>query len=265
MSEKFSQHNSATSSVTTRHKPRIGKKSRRQFLIDSANVACSVGIATGLIAGYGAQAKQTAARALRPPGALDNDDFLSACSRCGLCVQACPYDTLKLASWFDNAPNGTPTFDARITPCEMCEDIPCVPACPTGALDPELTNIDDAKMGLAVIVDRESCLNLNGLRCDICYRVCPAMDKAITLERRQNPRIDYHAILEPVVHADHCTGCGKCEHACITEVASIKIIPRELAKGKIQDHYQLYWQTEQAKDAEVVNPNLPKLNIVKPD
>ncbi len=240
-------------------------KSRRQFMIDSAQKACSVGIVSSLMGGYAVQAKDSTPRALRPPGALPEDDFLSACSRCGLCVQACPYDTLSLASWLDNAPNGTPVFDARKIPCEMCEDIPCVPACPTGALDPELTAIDDARMGVAVIVDRESCLNLNGLRCDICYRVCPAMDKAITLERRQNPRIDYHAILEPVVHAEHCTGCGKCEHACITEIAAIKILPLALAKGKIQDHYQLYWQTEQAKEIGETGPNLPKLKIAKPE
>ncbi|WP_206482885.1 ferredoxin-type protein NapG [Thalassotalea sp. G2M2-11] len=240
------------------------KVSRRQFIINSTQVACAAGVATSFIGGYAAQANSSNAQALRPPGALTEQDFLSACARCGLCVQACPYDTLKLASWLDEAPNGTPYFDARNIPCEMCDDIPCVPACPTGALDHELTNIDDAKMGIAVIVDRSTCLNINGLRCDICYNVCPVRDKAITLEKRQNPRIDYHAILEPVVHADACTGCGKCEHACITEQASIKVLPIELAKGKMQNHYQLYWQTEQA-DQLNKQPDLPKLNMAKPE
>jgi len=243
---------------------KAAKKTRRQFMVNTAQAVCSVGVASSLMAGYAANSKASDAQALRPPGALPEEDFLSACSRCGLCVQACPYDTLKLASWLDNAPNGTPVFDARKVPCEMCEDIPCVPVCPTGALDHSLTDIDKAKMGIAVIVDRESCLNLNGLRCDICYRVCPAINKAITLEKRQNPRIDYHAILEPVVHADYCTGCGKCEHACITEEPSIKILPVALAKGKIQDHYQLYWQTDQAKEL-ADGPDLPSLNIAKPE
>jgi ferredoxin-type protein NapG len=239
--------------------------SRRQFLVNSLQSVCSVGVASAFVGGYAWQAKARDAQALRPPGALPEEAFLSACTRCGLCVQACPYDTLKLARWLDRAPNGTPIFDARKTPCEMCEDIPCVVACPTGALDPELKEIDKAKMGIAVIVDRESCLNLNGLRCDVCYRVCPAIGEAITLERRQNPRIDYHAILEPVIHADACTGCGKCEHACITEQASIKVLPLDLGKGKIQDHYQLYWQTEQANQIEAAAPKLPTLNIVKPE
>ncbi len=35
---------------------------------------------------------------LRPPGALDEKDFLKTCIKCGMCVEACPYDTLKLAN-----------------------------------------------------------------------------------------------------------------------------------------------------------------------
>jgi formate hydrogenlyase subunit 6/NADH:ubiquinone oxidoreductase subunit I len=41
----------------------------------------------------------------------------------------------------------------------MCEDIPCVKACPTGALDHSLKDINKSKMGLAVLVDHETCLN----------------------------------------------------------------------------------------------------------
>lgn len=55
----------------------------------------------------------------------------------------------------------------------MCEDIPCVKACPTGALDPQLTDINRARMGLAVLVDHETCLNFLGLRCDVCYASAP--------------------------------------------------------------------------------------------
>ena len=53
-----------------------------------------------------------AAKALRPPGALPDLKFDSSCIRCGLCVEDCPYDILKLASWADPAPQGTPYFVA---------------------------------------------------------------------------------------------------------------------------------------------------------
>ena len=148
---------------------------------------------------YAKQASALPATAIRPPGALPEDDFLAACVRCGLCVRDCPYDTLKLAELGDNVATGTPYFEARRIPCEMCEDIPCVVACPTGALDRSLTDIGKAKMGLAVLIDQENCLNFLGLRCDVCYRVCPVIDQAITLERIHNPRSDRHAMLLPTV------------------------------------------------------------------
>ena len=59
----------------------------------------------------------------------------------------------------------------------MCEDIPCAKVCPSGALDREIESIDDARMGLAVLVDQENCLNFQGLRCDVCYRECPKIDE----------------------------------------------------------------------------------------
>ncbi|MCV5333609.1 4Fe-4S dicluster domain-containing protein, partial [Escherichia coli] len=89
------------------------------------------------------------------------------------------------------------------------EDIPCVVACPSGALDPKLTDIDDARMGTAVLIDHETCLNWQGLRCDVCYRVCPLIDEAITLEMVHNDRTGYHAKLIPTVNSQVCTGCGK--------------------------------------------------------
>ncbi len=46
-----------------------------------------------------------------------------ACVRCGQCVQACPYDALKLATLASGLSAGTPYFVARDIPCEMCEDI----------------------------------------------------------------------------------------------------------------------------------------------
>ena len=121
---------------------------------------------------------------------------------------------VELAELGDGVATGTPYFEARDIPCEMCEDIPCVVACPTGALDRSLTDIGKAKMGLAVLIDQENCLNFLGLRCDVCYRVCPVIDKAITLERMHNPRSDRHAMLLPTVHSEHCTGCGACAEAC---------------------------------------------------
>jgi ferredoxin-type protein NapG len=227
---------------------------RRRFLAGSLGAACSaalLGTGAGLFA---QQARALPPQALRPPGALAEADFAAACVRCGLCVRGCPYDTLKLGSFGDGVVPGTPYFRAREIPCEMCADIPCAKACPTGALDRSLDDIDKARMGLAVLADQESCLNFLGLRCEVCYRICPAIDKAITLEKQHNPRSDRHAMLLPTVHSDACTGCGKCEKACVLEEAAIRVLPIALAKGKLGQHYRQGWEEKRKAGGSLLEP-----------
>lgn len=174
-----------------------------------------------------------------PPGAIDRDRFFTACSKCGQCVVACPYQTLKLADFNDPAPIGTPFFQARNMPCYMCEDIPCVKACPTGALSPRFTDIKKAQMGVAV-VDPSSCLSWQGLRCEVCLRDCPVGGQAITID--MYPRgISKHALFIPIIHPDRCTGCGLCEKGCPTEKPAIKIVDRKAVLGQIGKHYRLGW------------------------
>lgn len=217
---------------------------RRRFLNGIAAAAgggCLLALGAGL---HARSAQALEAQSLRPPGARSEAEFLALCVRCGLCVRACPYDTLRLADLLDGAPTGTPFFKARQVPCEMCEEIPCLKACPTGALDPALTDINQARMGLAVLIDQEHCLNFLGLRCDVCYRVCPVIDKAITLELRPNTRTGRHSMFIPTVHSEHCTGCGKCERSCVLETAAIKVLPVPLAKGELGQHYRVGWEEE---------------------
>jgi ferredoxin-type protein NapG len=220
--------------------------SRRQLLQGSATAATAALIAGGA-AVVARPALARPAQALRPPGAIAEDRFLGACVRCGLCVRDCPPQNLKLSAWGAGVARdvaiGTPYFVARDIPCEMCESVPCVKACPTGALDPALKEIADARMGVAVLADTDNCLNFLGLRCDVCYRVCPLIDKAITLERFSNPRSDRHALFLPTVHAAACTGCGKCEKACVLEKAAIKVLPLELARGELGHHYRKGWES----------------------
>ena len=99
--------------------------SRRELLtngVKAAGVTCLAGLA---LTAYAETAGKAEAKALRPPGALQGDDFLAACVRCGLCVRACPSDTLRLAELGEEAPLGTPFFVARETPCFRCTDVPC--------------------------------------------------------------------------------------------------------------------------------------------
>jgi ferredoxin-type protein NapG len=240
-------------------------KAKRRFLASSLKTASAVGIAALGLGLYSRQSRALPAQAIRPPGALVENDFLSACIRCGLCVQDCPYDTLHLAKLGDTVATGTPYFVARQTPCEMCDDIPCVNACPTGALNHDLVDINQARMGLAVMIDQEACIAFQGLRCEICYNVCPIQDKAIRLETRHNKRTGIHALQVPIVHSDACTGCGKCEYACIlTGESAIKVMPTHLAQSGGSPHYRLGWEEKNKAGKALVTPdtehkfNLPK-------
>jgi ferredoxin-type protein NapG len=212
--------------------------SRRSFLFGSFRGTASAAVVGSAWTAWVGESR-AAPLALRPPGALaDEARFQTACIKCGECVQACPYGTLKLADLATDVPVGTPHFEPRKTPCEMCEDIPCVKKCPTGALDREMSQIRDAKMGVAVL-DASSCLSMKGLRCEACYRACPLIDEAITLRYEHQTQTGKHAYFRPTIDPDICTGCGQCERACVTEVPAIRVLPVALATGKIGEHYRL--------------------------
>lgn len=239
-------------------------RTRRDFLVKGAQMAgaaASVGFIWHALVKSEARAS---AGALRPPGALAERDFAAQCIKCGQCVRACPYGTLSLASVAGPAATGTPHFEPRTVPCYMCPDLPCTRACPSGALDPALDDVNRARMGLAVI-DEEHCLSWQGLRCEVCYRVCPLRGKAIVIntESRKTSR---HAVFEPMVDSEHCTGCGLCEKSCPTELAAIRVLRPEFVQGRIGAHYRMQDKASrsgQAADAAAAAPS-PRIAAPKP-
>ena len=253
-----------TETTKPKHAQAPADPARRAALAELARFGGGAVVCSVMLGAFAEQSRALPAHTLRPPGALAEKDFLSACIRCGLCVRDCPYGTLRLADWGDGPALGTPYFQARDVPCEMCETIPCVAACPTGALDQSLKDIGEAKMGVAAITSRETCLNLQGLRCDVCYRVCPAIDKAITLEPIHNSRTAKHAIFEPVVHAQYCTGCGKCEKSCVLGEAAIKVLPVQIALSRQDAHYRRGWEEKDKAGSALVDAPV-KLPVRVPD
>ncbi len=241
--------------------------SRRKFIL---NMARSAGIAAlgGFVWSAYIDEVTASALTLRPPGAIKEEDFLKTCIKCGLCVEACPYDTLLLAKPGDHKPLGTPYFTPRDIPCYMCPDIPCVPVCPTGALDESsvTTNgeldITVADMGLAVI-DDNSCIAFWGIQCDACYRACPLLGEAISVVYEKNERTGKHAFLKPIVHADVCTGCGLCEKACVTEKPAIFVLPREVSEGRAGNYYIKGWDKNDEKRLEQAHEIKTTTNISK--
>ena len=141
-------------------------KARRKFLRSLGLTGGVIGIS---LMGYipVSQAKPTR---LRPPGALNESDFLSSCIKCGQCVQVCPVQAIKLGDINDGFGIGVPHIDAREQACDFsCDAVQCILACPTGSLTytkPPFLNIrDGAKLAAAPILkakenDAENTLNL---------------------------------------------------------------------------------------------------------
>lgn len=105
---------------------------------------------------------------LRPPGALKDGqlnerDFLSACIKCGQCVQVCPVEAIKLADLVDGFGIGVPYIEARAQACDFsCDGLQCVLACPTGALTHDLNYPADTRMGFARLARPDACLAVQG-------------------------------------------------------------------------------------------------------
>ena len=104
---------------------------------------------------------------LRPPGALkrgaDEQEFLSACIKCGQCVQVCPVEAIHLADLIDGVGSGVPFIEARAQACDFsCDGLQCVLACPTGALTHDIDYPAQARMGYARVARPDACLAAQG-------------------------------------------------------------------------------------------------------
>ncbi len=171
------------------------KFDRRSFLKAGATAVASMAVVGS--AAYMLKDKRSLQEKglLRPPGSIDEEDFLFACIKCGLCVQICPIQAIDLADWNDGLAYGTPYINADAQACDFsCDAIQCAETCPTAAIDfkifkkagneavsalyakydnhlpegvnPFSTQIDAmkraGKMGIAEMADTGSCLAHQG-------------------------------------------------------------------------------------------------------
>ena len=104
---------------------------RRKFIRSVVLAGGVVGLA---MLGYVPVANARKSR-MRPPGALEEHDFLSSCIKCGQCVQVCPVAAIKLDDIDNGFGIGVPYIDSRKQACDFsCDAVQCILACPTGAL-----------------------------------------------------------------------------------------------------------------------------------
>lgn len=194
---------------------------RREFFKRGANKAAQK--VTGLV---NDKVQRNAAHWIRPPFAIDELDFLLACTRCNACIKACNYDVIfPLPARRGAQVVNTPVLDLLNKACHLCEDWPCVQSCETGALNLPLIKKDEQAESESeaqaqaipmpklarVTIDEKTCLPYAGPECGACRGSCPIPDAMIWTSEK------------PAIDEAICSGCGLCRETCIVEPKAIRI------------------------------------------
>ncbi|HJW09622.1 MAG TPA: 4Fe-4S dicluster domain-containing protein, partial [Holophagaceae bacterium] len=151
----------------------------------------------------------------------------------------CPQDAIVKAGPSAGLGLNTPHIEPRNMPCFLCTDLPCITACPDGALvwpvrkeagaqaeSPARPGPEAVRMGTARV--KESlCLTYarevrEALACQTCVDRCPYPGVAI----RIGEPAEGQAIGHPIVDLETCTGCGLCVFGCPTPEPAIVVDPR---------------------------------------
>ncbi len=145
----------------------------------------------------------------RPPGAIEETQFLAGCTRCGDCITACPHDAIRVAPpRLGDRVAGTPIIEADTQACLMCEDFPCIASCEPGVLTDRVPPV----MGAAVVTEH-LCLAHHHTTCTVCSERCP-VEGAFTVTEGK-----------PTINEAACTGCGVCRYVCPAPENAILLMP----------------------------------------
>lgn len=146
---------------------------------------------------------------IMPPGARNLQAFKDNCTACHACVEACPNNIIRPASFeygLDGIMLPTLKYDRKYCSygCNKCSQ-----TCPHGALQ-HLTLEEKQKTSIGIAVyDPSTCVIVqDDVRCGACSRNCPA--GAISMVG--NPVVAGQYL--PKVNSEACIGCGACEYAC---------------------------------------------------
>lgn len=196
--------------------------SKRAFLITGITSAAVVPL---LRLNYTKLSNKGKTSLIRPPGAVEEDKFLSLCIRCGECMKVCKTNGLHpvlLEAGIEGM--WTPKLIPRLGYCDYgC--VLCTRVCPSGAITRlPLEEKREIAIGKARI-DHNRCIPWVGyarlpelkkewqdLNCGVCEEVCPVPTKAIHFNTHKES--EQQEIRRPFVREDVCTGCGFCEKVC---------------------------------------------------
>ena len=178
-------------------------------------IALAAGIGLSLWAQKTGQARSKDAP-LRPPGAIEEDEFTGLCMRCGNCTRACPSGIIHP----DTGQAGILGLLAPIVRYEReyCSEKchACTMACPSGAI--QSLNLEDKNRYVIGKASVDTSLCLWGYSdCNTCIRACPY--EAVSVQWNEEAYESF-----PGVDPLKCNGCGACEAVCPTgDLKAIKV------------------------------------------
>jgi polyferredoxin len=141
----------------------------------------------------GRSTRDFSAKMIRPPGSVEELEFLERCIKCDQCIRVCPTNVLQPAL-FEGGLEGlwTPIMNFRMGHCQL-NCTACGQVCPTGAIqrvsvEEKLGIGEYAGQGPIVLgtahFDTGRCLPYSkNIPCVVCEEVCPTSPKAIHAER----------------------------------------------------------------------------------
>ena len=163
---------------------------------------------------------------IRPPGSVEEDEFLRRCIKCDQCIRVCPTNVLQPAL-FESGIEGlwTPIMISKMGWCELNCTL-CSQVCPTGAIreisiaeklgNGPFESKGPIKTGTA-FYNQGRCLPwAMDTECVVCEEVCPVSPKAIFTRNVEiiNRWGETLHLKRPYIDPDRCIGCGICEHEC---------------------------------------------------
>ena len=137
----------------------------------------------------------------------------------------------------------------------MCDDLPCISACPDGALLP-VDSPSDVNMGYALL-DKKKCQAYGDTFCQQCIIDCP-IPGAITQNKDQ----------QPIFHKNICTGCGVCVRSCSTvnipvalKVKPLMVIEQQIRKKQMEEEQIRYEAEKKILEQKAIEDELLAQNI----
>jgi ferredoxin len=164
---------------------------------------------------------------MRPPGSVEETDFLAKCIKCDQCINSCPTNVLQPATFQEAGIEGlwTPVMNFETGHCQL-KCTMCSEVCPTGAIrkitvEEKLgkgTYEEEGPIRLGTaFFDKGRCLpHAMEIPCVVCEEVCPTSPKAIQTKDVEQKDVYGNVVVlnKPFMVPDLCIGCGICEHEC---------------------------------------------------